>query len=114
MADIKFSDLATVSYLTDTDIACVSQPDGLGGHVSMGVEVGQIKTHIRGKELSATLTAGSTTLTFNDNDITTGSTLDFYVSEFGVQPVDAVVTTHQLVLTFLAQASDISVKVRVS
>ena len=114
MADIKFTDLATVSYLNDTDIMCVSQEDGLGGHVSMGATIGQAKTAIRGLELTDTLTAGNTTVTFNNNAITTSSTIDIYTDVYGLSPDTVTVTTHQLVLTFEAQASDVSVKVRVS
>ena len=65
-------------------------------------------------ELDSTLTAGNTSITISDAAIETTSTIDIYCDVFGVQPTNAVVTTHQLVLTFLAQASDISVKVRVS
>lgn len=65
-------------------------------------------------EVSATLTAGNTTLTITDDAIETTSTIDIYVSEFGIQPTNAVVATGNITLTFLAQASDITVKVRVS
>ena len=69
---------------------------------------------VYGKWLTATLTTGSTTVTISDASITTTSTIDIYVSEFGIQPTNAVVATGSITLTFLAQASDITVKVRVS
>ena len=65
-------------------------------------------------EVSGTLTAGSTSLTLSDASILATSTFDIYVSTFGIQPTNAVVATGSITLTFLAQASDISVKVRVS
>ena len=65
-------------------------------------------------EVTGTLTAGSTSITLSDASITTSSTFDIYVSTFGIQPTNAVVATGSITLTFLAQASDISVKVRVS
>ena len=65
-------------------------------------------------EVSGTLTAGSTSLTLSDASITSSSTFDIYVSSFGIQPVNAVVATGSITLTFLAQSSDITVKVRVS
>lgn len=65
-------------------------------------------------EVSGTLTTGNTSLTLTDDAIETTSTIDIYTDVFGIQPTNAVVTSGQIVLTFLAQASDISVKVRVS
>ena len=65
-------------------------------------------------ELVLTLTAGSTSLTFSDASITTASTIDVYTDTFGVNPTNMVVTTGQAVLTFEAQAADVSVKLRIS
>lgn len=65
-------------------------------------------------EVTGTLTTGSTSITLSDASITTTSTIDIYTDVFGIQPTNAVVTSGQIVLTFLAQASDITVKVRVS
>lgn len=65
-------------------------------------------------EVTGTLTAGSTSLTLSDASILTTSTIDIYVDTFGIQPVNASVSTGTITLTFLAQASNISVKVRVS
>lgn len=70
------------------------------------------ETH--GTYVTGTLTAGSTSLTLSDASIQTTSTIDIYVSTFGIQPTNAVVSTGSITLTFLAQASDIEVKVRVS
>ena len=65
-------------------------------------------------ELTGLLTSGSTSLTISDASITTTSTIDIYTDTFGIQPTNAVVATGTITLTFLAQASNISVKVRVS
>ena len=65
-------------------------------------------------EVTDTLTAGSTSITLSDASITTTSTIDIYTDVFGIQPTNAVVATGSITLTFLTQASDITVKVRVS
>ena len=64
-----------------------------------------------GTELTATLTAGQTSVTFNNVAILTTSTFDFYTDTWGVNPTAVTVSTGTLVLTFEAQASDVSVKV---
>ena len=66
-----------------------------------------------GTELTATLTAGSTSITFTDSRITTNSTLSYWTSVFGVAPINAAVTTGQVVLTFIAQSANIDVKVEI-
>ena len=65
-------------------------------------------------DLTGTLTTGNTTLTISDAAIKTTSTIDIYCSEYGIQPTNASVSTGSITLTFLAQPSDITVKVRVS
>ena len=65
-------------------------------------------------DITGSLTAGQTSITLSDASITTSSTFDIYTDTFGIQPVSAVVATGSITLTFLAQASNISVKVRVS
>ena len=65
-------------------------------------------------EVTGTLTAGNTSITLSDASITSSSTIDIYTDVFGIQPTNAVVATGSITLTFLAQASDIIVKVRVS
>lgn len=66
---------------------------------------------LKGKELTSTLIAGQTTVTFSDAAITTTSTIDIYVDVYGISPEDVTVTTGQIVLTFEEQASDLGVKV---
>ena len=64
-------------------------------------------------ELSSTLTAGQTGLTFNNVAITTASTFDFFTSIYGVSPETVSVSAGELDLTFEAQASNMDVKVRI-
>lgn len=64
-------------------------------------------------EVTGTLLAGTTSLTLSDASITLSSTLDFFTDVYGVSPSDVVVSTGSVVLTFEAQESDVSVKVRV-
>ena len=65
-------------------------------------------------EVTGTLLTGATSITLSDASITTTSTIDIYTDVFGIQPTNAVVATGSITLTFLAQASDLTVKVRVS
>lgn len=65
-------------------------------------------------EVTGTLLTGATSITLSDASITTTSTIDIYTDVFGIQPTNAVVATGSITLTFLAQSSDITVKVRVS
>lgn len=69
-------------------------------------------------ELTSTLTAGSTTITFTDNVLVSSCTLDVYVDDafFGVVPtaLSTDYTNHSITYTFPAQQSAMPVKVRVS
>ena len=140
---IKYSDAirdAEASALNTTDVFAIAQEDaGSGtGYTSKATKLlaiankilkgidysSDLKTtannpigainELAGDWVSGTLTAGSTSLTLSDASITTSSTIDIYTDVFGIQPVNAVVTTGSITLSFLAQASNISVKVRVS
>lgn len=66
------------------------------------------------RELQGTLSAGQTSITFTDDIINTGRTIDYFTSIYGVSPVSITVTTGSVVLTFRTQASDMEVKVRIS
>lgn len=66
----------------------------------------------RGKELTATLPQGQTTLTFTDAGITANTIVDnILTSIYGVTPEDMTISNGSLTLTFDAQASDLGVKV---
>lgn len=64
-------------------------------------------------DLTATLTAGNTSITISDAVITTTATYDFYADVFGVSPTAISVSEGSITLTFEAQQSDVVVKVRV-
>ena len=65
-------------------------------------------------DLIGTLAAGQTSLTIQHSIITTDRTIEIFTDTFGVNPINAVVTTGQIVLTFASQSTDVGVKVRVS
>ena len=65
-------------------------------------------------DVTGTLTAGNTSITLSNQAITTSSTLDYYTSVFGVNPLSVSVSTGSVTLTFEAQSLDIDVKVRIS
>lgn len=64
-------------------------------------------------DITGTLVAGQTSLTFQSNVITTNSTIDVYTPD-GTAWDSITITTGQVVVTFEAQESDLAVKVRVS
>lgn len=66
------------------------------------------------RELQGILSAGQTSITFTDDIINTGRTIDYFTSIYGVTPVSIVVSSGSAVLTFKTQASDMEVKVRIS
>ena len=133
----KISELPSVLTLDINDVAAFVSKDNQNVDQTMKVKVSEVATKIvnnieygslntsdkkvlgainevRGTYVTGTLTAGSTSITLSDASITPTSTIDIYVSVFGIQPTNAVVSTGSITLTVLAQASDISVKVRVS
>lgn len=63
--------------------------------------------------LTATLTAGQTSLTFTNAAIKTTSVIDIYTSAYGIAPTDATSSTGTLTFTFDAQAEDMVVEVDV-
>ena len=65
------------------------------------------------KELTGTLTAGSTSLVISDASITTSSTIDIFADVYGVSPESVTVATGSVTMTWEARESDLSVKVRV-
>lgn len=63
---------------------------------------------VAGKELSATLTAGSTSLTFTDSSIAADSLISVYI-EGGLLYNSITTTVGSVVLTFDEQATDVAV-----
>lgn len=71
--------------------------------------VGSIN-EVRGKILSGTLTAGSTSITFSDQAITASSLIDVY-NDAGVGWESIAASTGSVTITFEEQASDLAVEV---
>lgn len=65
------------------------------------------------KIITATLTAGNTSISFNDKRITTNSIFSFYTSIYNVSPSAVEVIDGKVTLTFDAQDVDMEVGVRV-
>ena len=69
-------------------------------------------------DIIATLTAGNTSVTIQNAAITANSTIQVFenVGAYSdlIEPADIVATVGEVVITFPAQSSDLSVKVRVS
>ena len=66
-----------------------------------------------GTLVSGTLTAGQTSITLNNANITSNSWISPYTSVYGVNPTNVVATTGSVTLTFEAQLTDILVGVEV-
>ena len=64
-------------------------------------------------DVTGTLTTGNTSITLSDNSITTSSTIEVF-NDLDVPYNSKVLSTGSITLTFDAQQSDMSVKVRVS
>ena len=65
------------------------------------------------KEVTGSLSAGSTSITLSDASITTTSTFDIFTDVYGVAPESVTVATGSITMTFEAQESTLGVKVRV-
>lgn len=65
------------------------------------------------KDITGTLTAGSTSITLSDNSITTSSTIEVF-NDLDIPYNSKTLSTGSITLTFDAQQSDMVVKVRVS
>lgn len=112
MANVTIGDLSPASTISRDDIIEIEQDNG-GTPSSKSATLGQI-ADLSGKEISGTLTAGSTSITLSDAAITTTSTFDFFTSVFGVNPTGASVANGSITLSFEARSSDLGVKVRIS
>lgn len=65
---------------------------------------------VRGKVLTGTLTAGSTSITISDSSITATSLIDVY-NDAGVGWESITATTGSVTITFEAQSADMAVEV---
>lgn len=101
------SELGNYYTKTETDTLLTNKADADNVYTKTQVDA------LTGKWLTSTLAVGNTSVTFTDDAITTSSTIDIYTDIFGVNPVNAVTTTGQLVITFESQSIAMSVKVKV-
>lgn len=139
--DMKISDLTTTTEVaaSDLELATIADPNNVGSYMSRKITFGNLaaaflnvfsfpllitkttaKTiigalnEITFKEFTATLTAGSTTVTISDALITSSSMIDVWVdSDTPISYESIVATSGSVTITFEAQSSDLSVKVRV-
>lgn len=65
------------------------------------------------KVFTATLTAGSSSVTITDDRIGSESMIDIYTDVYGVSPTEVTVNNGNIIMTFDAQETDVNVKVRV-
>lgn len=72
-----------------------------------------VKSHGSWVELTETLTASETSITFTDSAITTSSFVDVY-TDADISYNSITVTSGSIVLTYDAQQSNVTVKVRLS
>ena len=137
----KFSELSTVPALDGENIFALSALDttqtpnvwvsykatlnAMATKAVAGTTFNNLKTtnktvegainELCGLVLTATLTAGSTTLTFSNQAITTNSTLDnIWASVWGINPTNAVFASGSLTLTFETQSNDVDIRVRIT
>lgn len=141
MATKKISELPAVSAMYESDLFIISQGSGSTYGSLKATLVGiakKILTSIQyaselqtsdktitgainelnastWKDVTGTLTAGSTSITIQDSAITTSSTIDIYTSKDGIYYTSRSVATGQITIRFNeAQNEDVTVKVRIS
>lgn len=94
-------DLPLYQYTTD------------GSGVSSMIDLRSIKSSAMPDIITATLTAGATSITISHPSIDTDSILAFYTSIYGVNPLTVSVSSGSVTLTFDAQSGNMVVGVRV-
>ncbi len=93
-----------VSFWTSSaDVECLN-----------GESVEEKTSKLEGICLTATLAAGSTSMTFTDDSITEDSFVDVYTDVYGVNPTSiSTVEAGQLTLLFDEQEKDVRVRIKV-
>lgn len=134
MADIKIKDLGQALQIADEAEFAYTQLNGssnttykapmtqIAGKVAEGVTYANLATtsktlvlainEVRGVILADTLETGETSITFTDTSITTNSTIEVY-TDADIEYNSITTVTGSTTITFDAQSSDVSVKVRV-
>lgn len=118
--------IGSLNFIMEVEEDVLSNGDPSQSEIhDLAEQVDALLTPYKYKDYTGTLTAGSTTLDItsdaNDSIFTINSTIDFYTSKYGVNPIDVqllevFVDPDSFVIarfTFEAQAEDIGVKVRV-
>jgi len=91
-----------------TKVEVVEGLEGLEGLEDVLTMVESMTTLITG-----TLTAGSTSLTLSNSNITTSSIIDIYIeNEVGIAPTAVTVSSGKIIMTFDALEKNIKVGVR--
>lgn len=63
-------------------------------------------------DFTAVLTAGSSTITIQDQLIDSTKMFDFYTDVYGISPINVNITNGSIVLTFDEQQTDLTIKAR--
>lgn len=137
MANIRISELSSAAVLNESDNVEISQEGSGQTYVSLKASILTIANKIAsainftsalnttdktltgaineaaGIFVSGTLSAGSTSITLSNANITTGSRVDPYTSIYGVNPTNVTVANGNVTLTFEAQSSNMTVGVEV-
>lgn len=106
---VTVSNSAEVTIISNGAVATISDINNLQEQIDA------VKQDIiqQASITKAVLAAGATSVTIEDDRITTDSALSFYTSIFGVNPTAASIDTGSVTLTFKAQTEDMEVGVRV-
>ena len=137
-SDKKISQLDAAASVPIGTLFVASLDDGNDGYISKSVDSGLLASEVLSsytwplvltktssksalgalaeisyKELTGTLTTGSTSIVISDASITTSSTIDIFADVYGVSPESVTVATGSVTMTWEARESDLSVKVRV-
>lgn len=83
------------------------------GNKSIFAAINELNSIGAYKTVTGTLTAGETSITLQDADITEDSLLTFYTNILGVNPISETHTNGSVTLTFEAQATDMVVGVNI-
>lgn len=104
LTDEKKDEWDRVSFWTSSaDVECLN-----------GESVEEKTSKLEGICLTATLAAGSTSITFTDDSITENCFVDVYTDVYGVNPeIIHTDETGQLTLLFEEQENDIRVRVKI-
>lgn len=106
----KITDLPSAITVFDNDIFTIIQ----GGTSTKQATAALLRDYISNyMTFTGTLTAGDTSITFTNENITEDSIIEDYYSKYGIQAKDITVSIGSVTLTFDALDYDLGVKVRI-